>query len=75
MNELNHCLPQIAQSALKMEHVICISGPRYTGKSHLAELLSRNLLSELRPEGEQVYNVVLYESGELQEADALSKSV
>ena len=66
-------LSQIAQSALKVEHVICISGPRYTGKSYLAELLARNLLGELKPD--EAHNVIIYESGELQGQPALSKWV
>ena len=67
--------PQIAQSALKVEHVICISGPRFTGKSYLAELLGRNLLSELKPDEELVQNVIVYESGELEEVEALKRLV
>ena len=52
-----------------------MSGPRYTGKSYLAELLGRNLLSELKPEEDQAHNVILYESAELQDSDALKKLV
>ncbi|KAL5258618.1 hypothetical protein ACHWQZ_G009183 [Mnemiopsis leidyi] len=64
---------KIAQSALKMEHVTCISGPRYTGKSYIAELLGRNLLSELRPDDHQVQNLIVYECSELNDQDSLKK--
>ena len=58
-----------------MEHVTCISGPRYTGKSYIAELLGRNLLSELRPDDHQVQNLIVYESCELNDQDSLKKYV
>ena len=56
---------QIAQSALRREHVLCLCGPRYSGRAHLAELLARNLLRELLPGDTSPCNVVLYERGEL----------
>lgn len=58
-----------------MERVTCISGPRYTGKSYIAELLGRNLLSELRPDDHQVQNLIVYESSELNDQDSLKKYV
>ena len=55
-----------------MEHFICLAGARFVGKSYTAELLGKNLLAELRS-GDQAHNVILYESDELNDGDALQR--
>ena len=56
-----------------MDHVICLSGARYSGKSYAAELLSKNLLDQVKPGEEHVHNIIVYESGELSDLESLNR--